>query len=200
MINIQDYIASGILDDYCLGLLSMEKQKEVESFCLLYPELQTELDAIRESLEQFTLLQGKEAPAELNKRIWSILNHLSREETMELNNLPLLTKYSNRDHWLRVVKPLLPATLEQPLFALILKDDEEATQTLLWSKVNIPDEVHDNVYESFMILEGECECFVDGVAVRLSAGGYLDIPLHAHHDVRLISPQAMAVVQRRKIS
>lgn len=199
MINIKDYIESGILNDYCLGLLSEEKQREVELNCLQYPELQAEVDAIHESLDQFSLLQGRQAPAELNNRIWSILEQLSREESMELNNLPLLTKYSNRDHWLRVVKSLLPPTLDRPLFALILKDDEEATQTLLWSKVDIPDEVHDNLHESFMILEGECECFVDGVGVRLGAGGYLDIPLHAHHDVKLISPQAMAIVQRRKI-
>jgi len=60
-----------------------------------------------------------------------------------------------------------------------------------------PDEVHTDVWESFIVLEGECECYIGtDTVVRLKAGGYLEIPMHEHHDVKIISDYVVGIMQR----
>ena len=44
--NIQEYIASGILETYFLGELSSAEQAEVEKNVAEYPEIRAELDRI----------------------------------------------------------------------------------------------------------------------------------------------------------
>ena len=41
--NINDYISSGILEQYVLGDISPQEKKEVECMSHIYPELQEEL-------------------------------------------------------------------------------------------------------------------------------------------------------------
>jgi len=198
--NLNEYIASGILTDYCLGLLDIGQRREVEMHCRQYPELQKEVDDIKLTLEKYLLSQS-EPPAEtLKDKIWQTISSIRSGELNYQEQLPVLTRYSEKETWLALVKPMLPATLQQDLFVKVMRDDEELMQTVLWTKVNYPDEVHDDLHECFMILEGECECYVGDKVIRLSAGDYFDVPLHAHHDVKILSKEVLAVVQRRKIA
>ena len=55
MINIRDYIASGVLEAYVLGDISEKERAEVESFATLHPEIKQEIEAIEVALEQYAL-------------------------------------------------------------------------------------------------------------------------------------------------
>lgn len=50
--NIQEYISSGIVESYVLGLASEEERKEFEQLCTLHPELAAARTAFELSLEQ----------------------------------------------------------------------------------------------------------------------------------------------------
>ncbi len=50
--NIQEYISSGIVESYVLGLASEEERKEFEQYCIQYPELLKARTAFELSLEQ----------------------------------------------------------------------------------------------------------------------------------------------------
>ena len=63
-------------------------------------------------------------------------------------------------------------------------------------KTGVDDEVHVNEKESFLVLEGECECYVGDNVYRLGPGGFIEIPLHEHHNVKVISEYVVAVMQR----
>lgn len=201
MMNEQQYIETGILNDYCLGLLNKEQQEQVEENMKLYPVIRVEVDAINSTLEQYATSYQSLPPENLKERIWKALENCTKEERISLSDLPLLTKFSDSKNWLKLVKPLLiEKAAGQKFFIKVLRDDKEALQSLVWSSVDYPDEVHDDVQESFIVLEGSCECFIGEQVILMGPGDFMEIPMHTHHDVKLLSTYLMAIVQRRKIA
>jgi hypothetical protein len=51
--NANEYINSGILQDYCLGLLTDDEKKNVDAMCQAYPEVAKELQLLHLALEQY---------------------------------------------------------------------------------------------------------------------------------------------------
>ena len=47
--NVQAYIQSGIVHDYCLGLLDPEEMQDVERHAAAFPEVRAELEACRQA-------------------------------------------------------------------------------------------------------------------------------------------------------
>ncbi len=68
--NINDYISSGILEQYVLGDISPQEKKEVECMSHIYPELQEELLKVQIALEGFALDNAIEVPSHLKKNIF----------------------------------------------------------------------------------------------------------------------------------
>lgn len=198
--NVSEYIESGVLQEYCLGLLDEQERKAVEEVCAQYPAVRAELEAFQSGLQEYVTEYSVKPPQELQGRIWNSLKNIGSAAKGDAPQLPIIDRSSDHDVWLKIVKPFLPRTLEGDMFIKVIRKDEEAEQTIIWTKVNYPDEVHDDLLESFMILEGECECYVDDKIYRLGPGGYFEIPLYAHHDVKILTPQVLAVLQRRRIA
>lgn len=71
--DIKEYIASGILEEYLFGTLSPQEVAEVEEHLALYPELRDELAAIEQSLEGIAMSTGIEPPADLKDSIISAI-------------------------------------------------------------------------------------------------------------------------------
>ncbi len=71
--DIKNYISSGILEHYVLGLASEEERREVEMYANAYPEIRKELDAIELATEQYAKLHQVQTPAgvegKFNKKI-----------------------------------------------------------------------------------------------------------------------------------
>ncbi|MBS1574532.1 MAG: anti-sigma factor [Bacteroidetes bacterium] len=61
--NIKEYILSGIVESYVLGLASEEERVEFEKLCLQYPELIDARNSFEISLERQVLEEAPEAPA-----------------------------------------------------------------------------------------------------------------------------------------
>ncbi|MDQ4141378.1 MAG: anti-sigma factor [Bacteroidota bacterium] len=67
--NIQEYIASGILELYATGLLSPIERVEVERMAALYPQVQSELQAISDTLDSYAKLHAVEPPVGLKEKV-----------------------------------------------------------------------------------------------------------------------------------
>jgi anti-sigma-K factor RskA len=76
-LDIRAYIASGILEQYVLGMAAPAETEEVERLARLHPEVQREIDEIRSSLETYAQQFAQAPPAALQDRIWEVL---SRED------------------------------------------------------------------------------------------------------------------------
>ncbi len=76
--NIKKYIASGILEQYVLGITSDDESKEVERNAQQYSEIREEIKSIELTLERFARLQSIAVPKNLLSRIKSKINDLEK--------------------------------------------------------------------------------------------------------------------------
>ena len=67
--NIQEYISSGIIESYVLGLASPEERVEFEQNCALYPELVTARTDFEIALEQQALSSSTKPPAFIKEQL-----------------------------------------------------------------------------------------------------------------------------------
>lgn len=151
--------------------------------------------AARQSFEEDLLAEiyRREPPAALKQSILGRLGFAG--ELLHLKHLPPTSKYSNHLSWLKVLTELLPEEPVERLFMQEIRRDERYVQSLVVSKINVPEEVHEEYAESFFILEGRCACTIGGEVFELSPGDYLEIPLHVPHDVKLLTPEVKAIIQ-----
>ncbi|HLK29536.1 MAG TPA: cupin domain-containing protein [Puia sp.] len=198
--DIKAYIESGIIQDYCLGILSSSENAEVEKNASLHTEVKNEIEAYQKALEKYSMSFAQNVPANLKSKTLGLLDNLAKEKNAQPDHLPLLNKFSDYHNWLRIVKPLLPSELKKDTFIKVLREEDDVMQIVMWVKNYYPDEVHHDLDECFMILEGECECHVEDKIIKLGAGDFFDVPLHKHHDVKVTKGPVLAVVQRLKVA
>ncbi|MEM8526945.1 MAG: anti-sigma factor [Bacteroidota bacterium] len=74
--NTQEYIASGVLEHYVLGLLTEAEQREVEQNAIAYPEVKAELEAIEESLNTYAQSEAVPMREGLSAAILSRIDEL----------------------------------------------------------------------------------------------------------------------------
>ncbi len=79
--NVGDCIDSGILQDYCLGLLTNEEEIKVEAMCHEYPQLAGELRLLRQTLEKYAGSDEILHRVELRSAVWENLKKLWDEES-----------------------------------------------------------------------------------------------------------------------
>lgn len=197
--EIQKYMESGIIEAYCLGQLSFAQMREVEHLAQRHPEVKVEIVKTHAALRGLST----ETPAlrARKEKILHTLQQLHLERNMSLNQLPLLTPYSDYRQWLAVVGELKPTVHLEDMDLRILQETPKVMQTLIWMKTAIEEDGHDpeSFQESFLVLEGECECDLGGEIIRLKAGGYVAIPPNVPHTIRNLQPGKLllGVMQRQ---
>jgi anti-sigma-K factor RskA len=77
-LNEEEYIASGLLESYALGLTTEAETAEVERALTHWPALQAHVEALREDLEAYVMAYAQTPPPALRSRV---LDALAAEET-----------------------------------------------------------------------------------------------------------------------
>jgi anti-sigma-K factor RskA len=75
--NIQEYISSGIIESYVLGLATEEERAEFEKLCLQYPELVNARENFELALEQQARKDSVTPPNNAKEKIWSAIHTTS---------------------------------------------------------------------------------------------------------------------------
>jgi len=199
--DIKAYIESGVIEDYCLGTLDAEGMQDVAQHAALYAEVQSEIDAYQTALEKYSAILAGGKSQHAKKNLLNIIDNIALEEDIDIENLPLINKYSDAGNWLRFIKPLLPETLQVPYLVHHLPGANDVERFIVWTHEHVPDETHTNVHETFLLLEGRCRCYIgDDEVLELGTGDFLSIPLHKPHNVEILSGPVMAVIQRVKVA
>lgn len=73
MINVREYIESGIIEDYVLGSLAAPERSEVERYLVHHNDIATELDSLTTSLSIFAVLGAVEPQPYMQQRIWDAI-------------------------------------------------------------------------------------------------------------------------------
>jgi len=193
--DIHRFIESGILEEYCMNLLSTEDAAFVIQMSLLYPEVKQELERIELAFEKLSAEEAINPNPELKNKILSAL--IYSDYPLDINNLPVVNKYSNAEDWLKAFAHLIPAEQPEGIFIEVVRYDDKVAQMFVVACQDVPKEVHTDKLESFFILEGQCRCTVGEEVIMLNAGDFLEIPLHTEHDIEMLTPRVVAVLQHR---
>ncbi|WP_167021210.1 anti-sigma factor [Chitinophaga sp. Cy-1792] len=96
--DINRYIASGILESYVYGLLPENESTEVEVVATQYPEVRTLVNSLQLEKERYTRVFSVAPPPELKNRLLDILQHekttegeLKLPEELRLDNPTIAT-------------------------------------------------------------------------------------------------------------
>ncbi|CAM4138916.1 hypothetical protein SAMN06265348_10362 [Pedobacter westerhofensis] len=194
--NLKVYIKSGILELFVLDLLDAAERAEVLNVISKYPVLEKEVQVIEDTLQSYANSIAIQPSKSLKAKIEASIEESVKESNMDLDHLLLISEHSDLQNWLKLVNKYYPSAFEAENFSEVLRSENGVTQVLVVSSTDIADETHDDVHESFLILQGQCRCTVGSAIFYLGPGGYTQIPLNENHKVEITSSSpVMAIAQ-----
>lgn len=98
--NIQDYISSGILETYLLGLAGEEEARELEQLCLKYPEVKAALEEAESMMEKYAQLHAITPPEPAKEQIWSALQQSASNNSQLEDSISVPTKRFKLSHYI----------------------------------------------------------------------------------------------------
>ena len=124
--NIKEYISSGVVESYVLGLLTAQERFEFEKYCETYPELKEARTTFELALEKQTMENSIAPPADLKEKIASTIF----DENKPARVIPIQTETQKKFNWARLVAAasiiLLAGTL---WWNLSLKSENDKLKT-----------------------------------------------------------------------
>ena len=200
MITAKEYINSGILEMYVLGMTNPDETVEVIEMALKYPEISLEIDEISKALEIDAENKMSEPSETVKPFIMAIVDYTERLKKGEAMTFPpLLSKESkiiDFEEWTNRADMVLPDDAGN-LFAKLIGHNAEATTAISWLKSHSPKEIHTAELERFLILEGSCDITFGNEVHSLVAGDFLAIPLHIEHSLKVTSTIPCKVILQR---
>ena len=97
--NLKEYISSGVVEGYVLGLLTAQERFEFEQYCEAYPELKEARTAFELALEKQAMENSIVPPADLKQKIASKIF----DENKTAPIIPIQTAPSRKFNWARFV-------------------------------------------------------------------------------------------------
>lgn len=184
--NIEDYIASGILEKFVFGRLSEDECKEILVLAEEHPAIQEEIQSIEESMELVARAYAVAPPAKLKQSIFDAIDNAETPPPLSANSV-----VSDYSYWLNKFDP--PAEYEN-LHMEVIAQDDASTMVIAWIKNGEEDHLHTDYTEIFLIAEGTCRATIDGVTADYGPGDYVEFTIDKHHSYSITSPHPMKVV------
>lgn len=202
MKELEDFMTSGILELYVLGDTSPEEDAVVQTMLSSYPdEISNEIAQICDALESIANRHAIEPDPIIKPFLLAKIDYMDRLQAGEPFVLvPELTEHSKIDdfkEWINRPDMIAPADFDG-VFAKMLSHTDQLTAALVWLREMAPQEVHDDQYERFLILEGTCDITIEDHGTHsLQKGSFLQIPLHKSHHVIVTSATPCKILLQR---
>jgi mannose-6-phosphate isomerase-like protein (cupin superfamily) len=200
MSKISEYIESGILEMYVLGLTDEGESRAVEQMAADHSEVRKEIEKLSKEYESYAESMAISPDPTIKPMVLASIDYMERMKKGEPASFPPVlnenSKAEDYNEWLSRKDMVRPVDSEN-IFAKIIGYTPSVLSAILWIKDGAPPEVHDEQYEKFLILEGTCDITIDDTVHHLRAGDYLTIPLHVSHHVKVTSEvPCKAILQR----
>ncbi|MEP6795889.1 MAG: cupin domain-containing protein [Saprospiraceae bacterium] len=169
-------------------------------------EIQQTEDAILRFVAAHAVSPDPKLKNKILDKIKSLDSNKRNRETLNLDNLPILDKTSNWMDWKEVVEGINPPKDFDGIYLHSLESSPQRELFVAWVKEYIAEEVHTDIVESFILLEGTCECHITDAQgsshlVRMAAGDFIMMNTGETHDVIITSLEpAKAILQWMKLS
>lgn len=201
MRDIKEYIQSGILEMYVLGLTSAEENTEVAQMMAKHDEIAEELDRITEALIVPAESENVSLDPTIKPLVMATIDYQERLKNGEAVSFPPAlnqgAKKEDYSEWLNRKDLQLEGDDLEDISLRIIGYTPGMLTGILWLKHGAPYEIHDKEIEKFLILEGSCDIVMDDKVDSLKPGDYYSIPLHLGHSVKVTSNvPCKAILQR----
>ncbi len=200
MKNVAEYIESGIIEAYVMGIAPQHECEEVENFASKIPAVKYAIHQFSLQLEDFALNNAIEPDPIVKPMVMASFDFMQRLADGEKPSFPPLlnpqSSIADFNEWLQRSDMKLKNG-ENGVFAKIIGYTSQVTTAIVWLKDLAPQEVHHNEYERFLIVEGTCNIQIGSKVHSLKPGDFLEIPLHTSHSVKVTSSNICKVVLQR---
>ncbi|OWY21496.1 cupin domain-containing protein [Sphingobacteriales bacterium UPWRP_1] len=163
-------------------------------------------DALLALASDFALAPPPDLKSKILGKLSLLKNRASPHEKLDINNLPLLTEKADWFAWQEVVKGIEPPDDYDNIYLHTLELTEKRELSIVWVNEMVPEEVHHDLLESFLILEGSCECDITDAEgntrkVRLAEGDFITMPTGETHNIIITSAKpTKAILQWLKVA
>lgn len=198
--NIEEYIESGILELYVMGLTEPAESETIKKLADEHEAIRNEIAEISDGLELMATMNKKEPHPAVKTLLMATLNYTERlTNGEELSFPPMLhegSEINDYSQWLDRTD-LTPPKIIDGMFARLIGHTPEVTTAIVWLKEIAPEEVHHDEFERFLIVEGACDITIEDNIYSLLPGDFIEIPLHADHDIKVTSTIPCKVILQR---
>jgi quercetin dioxygenase-like cupin family protein len=194
MKDIKDFIASGIIEMYCMGLASDEEKIQVESLAQTNSEIRDEIAAVTEALHLYSVASSKSPAYNLRQQIISGLKSVS------VPPLPPLLKNSTVDDWIKYLEQNnISAPDDFNMVHLVdLPGNDKQTTYVVWAKKGaVVEESHDDEDEYLLMVKGHCSVTINGKIGFYNTGDLVYIPKMNVHRAEALSDEVMLLIGQR---
>ena len=200
MKSAAEYINSGILEMYVLGMTSDAENLEITKLASANTEIKNEIEAIERSI----MLYAEEGVGNINSTVkpmvMATIDYTERLKAGEAPTFPPLlhekSQIADYAEWLNRPDIIMPVEFND-IYVKIIGHEAAVTSAIVWIKKGTDYEVHDDQFEKFLIVEGTCDIVTNEKVFSLKPGDYLNIPLNIGHEVIVTSKMPCKVVLQR---
>ncbi len=197
--DIDAYIASGVLENYCLGFCSAEENKVIEEYATQYPAIRKEIDKIRYSLEDY-FKANEIKPSPLVKI--SLMKQIYKQTAeTDISFPPLIDEASPSPvlaQWVAARNIKRPDTDFENLFVEELPSTGQVTNFFVHARSGHEAEMHENFVEYLYVIKGSCVMDFEGKKIPFKEGELITIMPNIRHIATVTSSEPMiALVQRQ---
>lgn len=200
MKNLKNYIKSGILELYVLGMTSSVEAAEVQEMAALYEEVREEINDLSKVMEAYAQSHSIEPSTTIKPLLMASIDYTERLKQGEAISFPPAlhknSRISDYDFWLNADEATGPEDFEN-VHARIIGYTAEMATAIIWLKDFTPPEIHTREIEKFLIVQGTCDIFIGEEVHHLAPGDILSIPLHVSHHVKVTSSTTCILILER---
>ncbi|MEO6136125.1 MAG: cupin domain-containing protein [Ginsengibacter sp.] len=197
----KEYIDSGMIEKYVMGMVSDSEKEEVELMAAANQDIRQEIDTIGDVLEQYAQSQAITPSPVVKPFLMATIDYTERINSGEPVSFPPAlhanSKIEDYAPWLNRPDLDFSGSAEDNLFAKIIGYTPEMITAIVWIQQDTPLEIHDKELESFLIVEGTCDIHVGDKSTSLVSGDYFAIPLHEYHTLKVTSRIACKAILQR---
>lgn len=200
--ELEKYKNEGLIEAYCLGTLDDVTARAITTMAKTNIELRSEID---KTIHALSLIRNENLSNDIRMKVLSTLDEMMEAAVIDLANPPLINYYSDANAWSKSLENIKETEIVEGIGLHVIIEKEDVQLNVVWLYDTLTEEGHDDsaFSESFLILEGRCECDFEGRIFQFSAGDYFDIPVNTRHIIKNIStelPYVKGLVQRKRLA
>ena len=197
--DVDAYIASGILENYCLGFCSEEENTAIEEYAAIYPAIRKEIEKIRSSLEDYFMAkQIKPAASVKITLMQSVYKQIAASDPSYPPLIDQKQPVAIMGKWVEGRDIPQPKPGFENLYVVDLPSTNEVTNFIVFARLGHEEEMHNDLVEYLYVIRGSCIMDFEGEKKSYSQGDIITIMPHIHHAATVTSAEPMiALVQRQ---